>query len=55
MCRRACLMKISRRRRLPEGVVLQVEAVEAVEGVLVRVHVQRVHVQVIPATGPSAY
>lgn len=34
---------------LAEGVVLEVEAVEAVEGVLVRVHVQRVHVQVVPA------
>ncbi len=33
---------------LPERVVLQVEAVEAVEGVLVRVHVQRVHIQVVP-------
>ena len=35
--------------RLPKGVVLQVEAVKAVEGVLVGMHVQRVHVQVIPA------
>ena len=34
---------------LPEGVVLEVEAVEAVEGVLVRMHVQCVHVQIIPA------
>ena len=35
--------------RLAEGVVLQVEAVEAVECVLVSMHVQRVHVKVIPA------
>jgi hypothetical protein len=34
---------------LPARVVLQVELVEAVEDVLVRVHVQRVHVQVVPA------
>ena len=34
---------------LPEGIVLEIEAVEAVEGVLVRVHVQRVHVEVVPA------
>ena len=34
---------------LAEGVVLQVEAVKAMEGVLVRVHVQRVHIQVVPA------
>lgn len=37
---------------LPKRVVLQVEAVEAVEGVLVRVHVQRVHVQVVPGDTP---
>ena len=35
--------------RLAEGIVLQVEAVEAMESVLVRMHVQRVHIQVIPA------
>ena len=40
--------------RLAEGVVLQVEAVKAVERVLVCVHVQRVHIQVIPAHHTSA-
>ena len=35
--------------RLAEGVVLEVEAVEAVERVFVRVHVQRVHIQLVPA------
>lgn len=35
--------------RLAARVVLEVELVEAVEDVFVRVHVQRVHVQVVPA------
>lgn len=34
--------------RLAEGVVLEVEAIEAVKRVLVRMHVQSVHIQVIP-------
>lgn len=34
---------------LTEGVVLQVEAVKAVEGLLTGVHVQGVHIQIIPA------
>ncbi len=36
--------------RLTEGVIFEVEAVKAVECVLVRMHVQRVHVQIIPVT-----
>lgn len=35
---------------LPKRVVLEVEAVKAVEGLLACVHVQRVHIQVIPAS-----
>lgn len=35
---------------LTAGVVLQVEFVETVEDVLVGVHVQCIHVQVVPAT-----
>jgi hypothetical protein len=38
--------------RLTAGVVFQVELVEAVENVLVRVHVQRVDIQVITAPTP---
>jgi len=34
---------------LAEGVVLQVEAVKAVESVLVGVHVQGVNIQLVPA------
>ena len=41
--------------RLAKGVVLEVEAVEAVEGVLIRMHVQRVHIQVIPASMTCPY
>lgn len=37
--------------RLAEGIILQVEAVKAMEGVLVSMHVQRVHIQIIPAGG----
>lgn len=34
---------------LAEGVVLEVEAVKAVEGVLVGMHIQGIHVQLVPA------
>lgn len=34
---------------LPKRVVLQVEAIETVEGLLASMHVQSVHIQVIPA------
>ena len=34
---------------LPKGVVLQVEAVKTVKGLLASMHVQSVHIQVIPA------
>ena len=52
--RGACLLDEDlSQARLAEGVVLQVEAVKAVERVLVCVHVQRVHVQVIPAHTPQ--
>ena len=34
---------------LPKGVVLEVEAVKSVEGLLAGMHVQGVHIQVIPA------
>lgn len=33
---------------LSKGVVLQIEAVKAVEGLFASVHVQSVHIQVIP-------
>ena len=39
---------------LAERVVLEVEAVEAVEGVLVGMHVQGVHVQLVPAPDGGA-
>lgn len=34
---------------LPKGVVLEVEAVKAVEGLLAGMHVQQIHIQIIPA------
>lgn len=34
---------------LTKGVVLQVEAVKAVEGLLTGMHVKGVHIQIVPA------
>ncbi len=34
---------------LTKGVVLQVEAVKAVEGLLTGMHVKEVHIQIVPA------
>lgn len=34
---------------LTKGVVLEVEAIKAVEGLLASMHVQSVHIQIIPA------
>ena len=40
---------------LPKGIVLQVELVKAVEDVLVCMHVQGVHIEIIPAHCTPCY